>query len=303
MKTDMGHLPEAKKRELARIVEILFAEFEAAIAGGTMPYKRKGAILKVILFGSYARGDWVDDPVGGYVSDYDLLVVVNDDKLTDITDYWAKAEDHLLREYSISHRLTAPASFIVHSLNDVNQQLRLGRYFFTDIIRDGIVLYEAPGHTFAPPEILAAAEALKEAQGYFDQWFGSVGEYVGTAKYAVGQGWSNKAAFDLHQATERLYHCLLLVLTLYSPKSHKLNFLRSQAEQLDTRLAEAWPRGTKFEQRCFELLRRAYVDARYSPHYKITPEELAWLGERVTVLQDLVKTACEDCLLMLRIES
>jgi len=93
------------------------------------------------------------------------------------------------------------------------------------------------------------------------------------------------------------------VLTLYSPKSHKLNFLRSQAEQLDTRLAEAWPRGTKFEQRCFELLRRAYVDARYSPHYKITPEELAWLGERVTVLQDLVKTACEDCLLMLRIES
>jgi len=101
-------------------VEILFAEFEAANAGGTMPYKRKGAILKIVLFGSYARGDWVDDPIGGYISDYDLLVVVNDDKLTDITDYWSKAEDHLLREYGISHRLTAPASFIVHSLNDVN---------------------------------------------------------------------------------------------------------------------------------------------------------------------------------------
>ena len=42
MKTDQDHLPEAKKRELARIVEILFAEFEAAIARGTMPYKRKG---------------------------------------------------------------------------------------------------------------------------------------------------------------------------------------------------------------------------------------------------------------------
>jgi hypothetical protein len=55
---------------LARVVEILFAAFEAAIAGGTMPYKRKGAILKVVLFGSYARGDWVDDPVGGYVSDF-----------------------------------------------------------------------------------------------------------------------------------------------------------------------------------------------------------------------------------------
>jgi len=35
MKTDLDHVPKTKKRELARIVEILFAEFEAAFAGGT----------------------------------------------------------------------------------------------------------------------------------------------------------------------------------------------------------------------------------------------------------------------------
>jgi len=232
MKTDLDHLPEAKKRELARVVEILFAEFEAAIAGGTMPYKRKGAILKIILFGSYARGDWVDDPIGGYISDYDLLVVVNDDKLTDITDYWSKAEDHLLREYGISHRLTAPASFIVHSLNDVNKQLRVGRYFFTDIVRDGIVLYEREGHTLAHPETLAPAEALAEAQGYYDQWFPSAAAFFSMARHAQSEGNLKEAAFALHQTAERLYHCVLLVLTLYSPKSHKLNFLRSQAEQL-----------------------------------------------------------------------
>ncbi len=303
MKTDLDHLPETKRRELARVVEILFAEFEAAIAGGTMPYKRKGAILKVVLFGSYARGGWVDDPVGGYVSDYDLLVVVNDEKLTDITDYWAKAEDHLLREYSISHRLTAPVNFIAHSLNDVNERLRLGRYFFTDIVRDGIALYEAPGHPFDNPQTLDPAEALKEAQGYFDEWFQSAEEFLVHGRDAAQRGWSKKAAFEFHQATERLYHCVLLVLTLWSPKSHKLNFLRSQAEQLDARLVEAWPRGTKFEQRCFELLRRAYVDARYSPHYKISAEELAWLGERVAVLQGLVKTVCEDRLDGLRADA
>jgi hypothetical protein len=83
------------------------------------------------------------------------------------------------------------------------------------------------------------------------------------------------------------------VRSLYSPKSHKLNFLRSQCEQLAPELAQAWPRGSRFEQRCFELLRRAYVDARYSPHYRITAEELAWLGERIGVLQGLVRTACE----------
>jgi hypothetical protein len=114
MRTDLDHLPETKRRELARAVEVLFAEFETAIAGRTMPYKRNGQILKVILFGSYARGDWVDDPASGYISDYDLLVVVNDEKLTDVTDYWTTADERLLRDYSISHRLTAPVNFIVH---------------------------------------------------------------------------------------------------------------------------------------------------------------------------------------------
>jgi len=44
------------------------------------------------------------------------------------------------------------------------------------------------------------------------------------------------------------------------------------------------------------------VDARYSPHYKISAEELAWLSERVTVLQGLVKTVCEERLGGLRAE-
>jgi hypothetical protein len=60
MKSGLEHLPETKRRELARVVEILFSEFEAAIAGGKSETKRQAQILKVILFGSYARGDWVD---------------------------------------------------------------------------------------------------------------------------------------------------------------------------------------------------------------------------------------------------
>ena len=303
MKTSLDHLPEAKRRELARAVEILFSEFEAAVADGHSEHKRDGQILKVILFGSYARGDWVDDPVGGYVSDYDLLVVVNHEKLTDVLEFWAGADDHLLREYQIAHRLTAPANFIVHSLADVNKRLKHGRYFFTDIVRDGVVLYEAPGHPFDRPKKLEPAEALVEAEGFYREWFGGAQQFVRQAHHAIHDDAPKIAAFDFHQATERLYHCFLLVQTLYSPKSHKLNFLRSQAEQLDGRLTAAWPRRTKFEQRCFELLRRAYVDARYSEHYKISPEELAWIDERVRVLSDLVRQSCDERLTALRAEA
>jgi hypothetical protein len=97
----------------------------------------------------------------------------------------------------------------------------------------------------------------------------------------------------LHQAAERAYHCTMLVLTLYSPKSHRLNFLRSQCESIASELIAAWPREDKFSRRCFELLRLAYVNARYSPHYIISDEELDWLGAHIATLQDLVKTVCE----------
>ena len=39
MKTDLDHLPDRKKRDLARIVEILFAEFEDATALSTQKWK------------------------------------------------------------------------------------------------------------------------------------------------------------------------------------------------------------------------------------------------------------------------
>jgi predicted nucleotidyltransferase/HEPN domain-containing protein len=300
VKTSLDHLPEAKRTDLARAVEVLFAEFEDALKGRNAPHRKQGRILKVILYGSYAGGDWVDDPVGGYRSDYDLLVVVNHEELADLTEYWGGADDHLLRDYQISRTLSAPVNFIVHSLEDVNKQLRCGRPFFVDIVRDGVALYERPGHLFEEPQALSPQDARTQAESYFNQWFRSSNAFASMASHAWKEGNVKEAAFALHQATERLYHCVLLVLTLYSPKSHKLNFLRSQAERLAPDLIPVWPRHTKFDQRAWELLRRAYVDARYSPHYRISDEELAWLVERVATLKEAVAAVCAPQIASLR---
>ena len=62
MRTDLDHLPERKQRELERIVEILHEEFEDALVLGAAEWKKRGRILKIILFGSHARGTWVDEP-------------------------------------------------------------------------------------------------------------------------------------------------------------------------------------------------------------------------------------------------
>jgi predicted nucleotidyltransferase/HEPN domain-containing protein len=293
MRTDLDHLPASKQRELAHVVRVLFEEFEQVTSLATQPWKKRGRILKVILYGSYARGDWVDDPVGGYRSDYDILVVVNDAKLTDPVEYWGKADDRLMRDATINEALSAPVNFIVHDLADVNDQLTHGRPFFVDIAKQGIALYEAEGFELASPRVLPPDEERAEAQGHFERWFPSASDFLRLARIANSEGMRNKAAFLLHQATEQFYHGALLVLTLYSPKSHKLNFLRSHAEEIAPGLIAAWPRGDKTSRRRFELLRQAYVNARYSPNYEISDEELGWLGERAAELQDLVRQVCE----------
>ena len=291
MKTDLDHLPDAKQRELDYVRRVLFEEFEAAHALGSQKWKKQGRILKVVLYGSYARGDWVDDQVGGYQSDYDILVVVNDDRLVDF-EFWSAAEDRLMRDVLITGRLSAPVGLIVHSLTDVNQQLERGRPFFVDAVAQGIALYEAEGFPFAQPSKLPPDEALIEARHHFDKWFPSATRFQKLAVVAQDDDGTNEAAFLMHQATERFYHCVLLTLTLYSPKSHRLNFLRSRAEEAAPELIAAWPRADKFSRRCFELLREAYVNARYSEHYVITKEELDWLAERIGVLQALVEKVC-----------
>jgi predicted nucleotidyltransferase/HEPN domain-containing protein len=294
MKTSLDHLPEGKQREIAFVVETIRERFAFAIARRTMPKLRGGRLLKIILFGSYARGDWVEDPVGRYFSDYDLLVVVDREELTDVPEIWARTEERLLEEMSSGSSLRTPVSLIYHSLEDVNEKLKLGRYFFMDIVRDGIALFEEMGHSFAEPQPLSPAEALRETQEYFEEWFESAIGFFDTARYAASEGRPKEAAFQLHQATERFYHCLFLVRTLYSPKTHNLNQLRQLAEDVEPRVKAVWPRFTKFERRCYELLREAYVKARYSRQYRITKEELDWLSGRVEHLQRIVRAVCEE---------
>lgn len=285
-------LPDAKRRELGHVVDVIREGFAKAIRHRTQPRYRNGQILKIILFGSYARGDWVEDPVGRYFSDYDILVIVDHDDLTDIAEFWAKTEERLLEELAEGKALRTPVGLVYHSLDDVNEKLRLGRYFFMDILRDGILLHEEPGHPFVEPKRLSAGEALKETRDYFEEWSGTAKEFVEGAEFHVGKGHLNLAAFNYHQATERLYHCIFLVRTLYSPKTHNLNRLRAQTEQLEPRLRAIWPTDSKFEKRAYNLLREAYIKARYSREYVIGADELAWLADRVAMLQALVRELC-----------
>lgn len=298
MKKSLSHLPDGKRRELEFTVGVLKDALTDALATRRSPELLSGSILKIILFGSYARGGWVDDPVGRYFSDFDLLVVVNNERLTDTGEFWREAENKLLSALVSGQHLRTPVSFIVHSLDDVNHQLERGRYFWVDIMREGIELFGAPGVEFAPVQPMPVEVAWEEATEYYERGMAYVerrrrGFDLEADESRDNPEWRRDAAFMLHQIAERLYFCLLMVKTLYVPKSHNLIFLRKRADEFDDRLREVWPASTKFERRCFELLRAAYIKARYSRHYKVSSEELEWMAERIGVLRGTVASICE----------
>ncbi|RAS07211.1 nucleotidyltransferase and HEPN domain-containing protein [Ensifer adhaerens] len=300
MKTSLEHLPEKKQRELARVVEIIHEEFADALEGGSADFKKRGRILKIILFGSYARGTFVDEPhtMKGYRSDYDIFVIVNSKKLAE-PEYWEKATDRLMWDKSVS----TPVGLIVHGAREVNNFLADGQYFFVDILREGIVLYELDDRPLAEPKRLSPADALRVAGEHFDDKFASALSFLDTAQYLVAKDQLRHAAFELHQSIETAYSCLLLTLTNYSPPSHNLKFLRGLAEDRDQRLVEAWPRDQHRFTAWYNVLNEAYVKARYSKHFEITEEGLGWLLERSEHLLRLVEMICHDRLAELELGS
>lgn len=304
MKTEIDHLPSKQQGELERIKQVLMEEFARSIERSTKDVKRNGKILKIVLFGSYSRNDWVDEPENGYQSDFDLLVIVSHSDLTDIADHWYLAEDKILRDPEIGRTL----NIIVHTLDDVNRALSRGEYFWVDILRDGILLYELPNHALAVPKPLTPADAYEMAAEYFSEGFAEAGRRIESFAFEFrnaeqDMGWLKGAAFALHQTVERLYGCYLLTNTFYFPRSHNIKFLRSLSEDREPQLIKAWPRDSKLDRRRFELLKRAYVEARYSKNYKIGSDDLDVLAVGAANLRNIVEEICRERLRQLKSEA
>jgi len=285
MKNSIDHLPLSKQQNLTYVVEVLRDELEQ-VTGFANGSKKHGRILKIILFGSYATGKWVNNPAFGYVSDYDILVIVNQQELVEEYKIWDLAEGR------IGLRVRQPLNILVHTLDDVNNALIQGQYFFTDIKQQGIVLYESDARELAEPGNLTLQEYKAIAEEHYEVWYENSKAFFLQYEYALSVPHYNIAAFQLHQATEHCFACLLLVLTNYKPYTHNLIRLNSLAISQNERIAEVFPQDTKLHRSYFQLLKKAYVDARYSKHYKITKEELLWLGERVRYLQQLTEILC-----------
>jgi HEPN domain-containing protein/predicted nucleotidyltransferase len=275
MKTSLEGVPKSKREELQHAVKIICKEANPEM---------------IILFGSYARGDAVEvrGPDGNfeYQSDLDIYVLVKKRKQARKIGRWNK-----LRQM-IRSDIRTPIEILVDSVGYFNNCLQAGQYFFTDIKKEGILLYDSKQFQLEEARELNIEERRKKAEAHFKKWFESANRRLEIFQITLQKSYYLEAAFELHQAVERFYSTVLLVFTDYRPKLHDLEELGKLASMHDPIFQTVFPRNSEEEQRLFDLLKRAYIDSRYKD-YAITKDELERLAEHVIKLQNLTEEVCK----------
>jgi predicted nucleotidyltransferase/HEPN domain-containing protein len=281
MKTSLSHLPPNKQDQLKALTQIVLGKVPAEM---------------IILFGSYARGDWVEDyqEKYEYVSDFDILIVTKDKNSAKHVKKSRELDMELMNNKGITR-----TSIIYHSVGYVNDKIERNYYFFVDILKEGILLFDSGNFNLAEPKDMNPEERQQKASDAFNHWFKSASKRLVGFKLYLQEGEEDSdfytdAAFELHQAVERYYTVTLLVFTDYKPKIHDIEELGNQATKLHSDFATIFPRNTADEERLFQLLKKAYIDARYEMHYKIEKAELEYLGSRVALLRDLTERICRE---------
>ena len=251
----------------------------------------------IFLYGSYARGDWVNGPhVQGRGrltirkrSDYDIFVVTRFAYTAKDTALWDKVKAELAKM-----DLSTLVRIIPREIDFVNYKLRQGQYFFTEICEQGIILYDSEEVELSDRKELNPTETKEIAQSTFDEAFTRAKQFYGSSETNLEKKWYNLAAFELHQAVEHSYKTVLLIFGGECPQEHHLDVLGDLAADYCPELKGLIPRESDREKQLFELLDYAYIGARYDREYKITKQQLEQLAPCVRKLHEVTERICKE---------
>jgi uncharacterized protein len=184
-------------------------------------------------------------------------------------------------------------SCIVFSICQFNELLLAGHTFCCKAASSGKLIYAAGNTPLAAPGLTDASAILLQAQQAFAKWHGIAEEFLAGATLFCSRRQYKMAAFMLHQAAERNYVALLLVMTGYRAGTHNLDKLARYVRSFSPELHHIFPRDNEKEERLFRLLQKAYIHTRYKDDYEITEKELKVIMERVNRLSAIVSRICQ----------
>ena len=286
MKNSIDFLPERKQHDLRELAALIRDEVKD--------------VVMIILYGSYATNTYVERDERRdygvrtiYMSDYDLLVVTK----RRLGERESTVEARVRERFAAGKNddnLPRP-QIINESISKLNDALTMGRYFYVEIVAKGIMLYDSGQCQLATPGELDYAEIKKMAEEYYDDKFSDGLDFFKGANFYYQEENYHMTAFMLHQATESFLKTIPLVYILYGYKEHDLQFLIEKCKPYTLELAKVFPCDTDEERRLFDLLRRAYLEARYNKkNFIVTKADIDALVPKIELLRDIVEKVCEE---------
>lgn len=286
MKNSIDFLPERKQRDLHELAALIRDEVKD--------------VVMIILYGSYAANTYVERDERRdygvrtiYMSDYDLLVVTK----RRLGERESTVEARVRERFAAGkndENLPRP-QIINESISKLNDALTMGRYFYVEIVAKGIMLYDSGECQLATPGELDYAEIKKMAEEYYDDKFSDGLDFFKGANFYYQEENYHMTAFMLHQATESFLKTIPLVYILYGYKEHDLQFLIEKCKPYTLELAKVFPCDTDEEKRLFDLLRRAYLEARYNKkNFIVTKADIDALVPKIELLRNIVEKVCRE---------
>lgn len=286
MKNSIDFLPERKQRDLRELAALIRDEVKD--------------VVMIILYGSYAANTYVERDERRdygvrtiYMSDYDLLVVTK----RRLGERESTVEARVRERFAAGKNdgnLPRP-QIINESISKLNDALTMGRYFYVEIVAKGIMLYDSGECQLATPGELDYAEIKKMAEEYYGDKFSDGLDFFKGANFYYQEENYHMTAFMLHQATESYLKTIPLVYILYGYKEHDLQFLIGKCKPYTLELAKVFPCDTDEEKHLFDLLRRAYLEARYNKkNFIVTKADIDALVPKIELLRDIVEKVCKE---------
>ena len=281
LNTNLDHVPEHIQDEIAFSVQWLIDKSPVDIA-------------MIWLFGSYARGDFINDRrvdkngmISEYHSDVDILVIIHGEN----TKASQRKLPALLAQLQDRGELSAPFHLIHESAVRFNSALQQGEYFYQDVVKEGVLLFD-DNFEIAKPQKLTYPQRRALSIRYFERFFEKASQFHHLFEYNYQRDQRTEAIYNLHQMTEHLFATYLAAMTLYKPRTHRLFDLRIEVKKLDRHIKNIFPSKKEEDRKDFAFLCDAYIDARYKEDYFVKSEVLDKLVGWVEHFQHWVYTEC-----------
>lgn len=146
--------------------------------------RNKNIITKIILFGSYARGDWIQEEyiekniTYSYQNDIGIMVIFKKESYVNQVSSGIEARlksKLMFNSFSKNQYI----GLIFASINMFNKELRRGNDFYTNLKKEGILLYDSGEFAFDETKGLPSRDKRRETvQKDFQTYYWKGAEFL-----------------------------------------------------------------------------------------------------------------------------